>query len=136
MNEQQGSSQTIKLVYKGFEVLLTQRSLDDKMKPFLDQAKTLIDGALTLGFGAPPLRGGFPKKEVKFVDGKVCPKCGSRIVEKTKKDGSIYFKCEKGGWDKMANKPTGCEYVDWNNPKPKGEYVENIGNNDDYEGGF
>lgn len=115
MSEQQGSSQTIKFMYKGFEVLLTQRALEDKMKPFLDQAKALVDGALSMGFEAPPQRG-FAKKEVKYVEGKSCPNCRGRIVEKTKKDGSIYFKCEKGGWDRSTSKPTGCEYVDWNNP--------------------
>jgi ssDNA-binding Zn-finger/Zn-ribbon topoisomerase 1 len=107
-------SQTIKLSYKGCEILLTQRDLKEKMKPFLDQAKLLIDGALSMGFEAPPARG-FAKKEVKYVPGKVCPKCGSRLVEKTKADGHVYYKCEKGGWDRVANKPTGCEYVDWNN---------------------
>jgi hypothetical protein len=109
-------SQTIKLSYKGCEVLLTQRDLKEKMKPFLEQAKLLIDGALEMGFEAPPARG-FAKKEVKYVEGKLCPKCKSRLVEKTKKDGQVYFKCEKGGWDRVANKPIGCDYVDWNNPK-------------------
>lgn len=107
-------SQTIKLSYRGCEVLVTQRDLEQKMQPFLDQAKKLIDGAMGMGFEAPPVRG-FAKKEVKYVEGKECPKCGGKIAEKTKKDGSIYFKCEKGGWDKASNKPTGCDYVDWNN---------------------
>jgi hypothetical protein len=109
-------SQTIKLAYKGCEILLTQRSLEEKMKPYLEQAKTLIDGALAMGFEAPPARGGFPKKEVKYVEGKVCGKCGSRLVEKKKADGHIFFKCEKNVWDAVNKKATGCDYINWNNP--------------------
>jgi DNA-directed RNA polymerase subunit RPC12/RpoP len=99
----------------GFPALFTVRDMtgSDLIKKMVAiEAKFIEQGIkpqLKVAFGQ--------KKEVKYVEGKVCPQCGSKIVEKTKADGHIYFKCEKGGWDRTANKPTGCDYVDWNNPK-------------------
>jgi hypothetical protein len=116
------ASMNFRVVYKGIEVQITNRDLKVEVKPFLERAKVAIDWSLVNGFTVPPIKSFGQKKEVKYVEGKVCPKCGGRIVEKTKQTGEIYFKCEKGGWDRIANKPMGCEYVDWNNPKQTGEY--------------
>lgn len=44
-----------------------------------------------------------------------CPDCGAPLVEKTKKDGSTFFKCSTSGWDSVNKVATGCPYVDWNN---------------------
>ena len=103
--------------YKGINVQVTNRDTTISLQPFFSKAKTAIDWALENGF-QPEIQKSFPKKEVKLVLGKTCPKCGSGIVEKRKKDGSLYFKCEKGGWNQATNQPTGCDYVDWNNPAP------------------
>lgn len=53
------------------------------------------------------------KKEVKYVEGATCPKCGSRLVEKPNKNGGVFWKCEKGGYDFTTKQNTGCDYVDW-----------------------
>jgi predicted RNA-binding Zn-ribbon protein involved in translation (DUF1610 family) len=63
----------------------------------------------------------------------VCPKCGGRLVEKLKKNGKPYLKCENGGWDKDARKATGCDYVNWKNPKGPMS-VEEFDADNNYEG--
>ena len=52
--------------------------------------------------------------EPKTLDEK-CPKCGSPLILQVTRFGKKMKKCSKGGWDKEAKKPTGCEYVEWIN---------------------
>ena len=104
----------------GFPALFTVREMSGST--LIDKMKLIEERFIKEGF-KPQIKQAFgQKKEVKYVEGKLCPKCGGKIIEKTKQDGSIYFKCEKGGWDRIANKPTGCEYVDWNNKTENGDY--------------
>jgi len=42
-----------------------------------------------------------------------CPKCGAPLVMQVTRFGKKMKKCSKGGWDKEAKKPTGCDYVEW-----------------------
>lgn len=111
-----GASQTIKIAYKGCEILVTQRDLEIKMLPFLEQAQKLIDGAFALGFEAPPARGGFGfKKEEKpivYAD-HVCPECGAKVVKKTTKTGKNMEECEKRVYDFQTKQTTGCTYQKW-----------------------
>ncbi len=44
-----------------------------------------------------------------------CPKCGSPLILTTTRFGKKMKKCSKGGWDKVARKTTGCDYVEWIN---------------------
>lgn len=44
-----------------------------------------------------------------------CPKCGSALVMQVTRFGKKMKKCSSGGWDKVAKKPTGCDYVEWIN---------------------
>ena len=100
---------------KGYNALVTIR--DEKFSELvvkMEFAEKWFDDK-----GYKPQVKGFPKKELEYVEGKKCPKCGSGIVKKLKKDGKPYHKCEKGGWDKINNKPTGCDYIDWLEPKPE-----------------
>ncbi|RJQ26528.1 hypothetical protein C4577_03420 [Candidatus Parcubacteria bacterium] len=52
--------------------------------------------------------------EPKELDEK-CPKCGAPLALQVTRFGKKMKKCSKGGWDKEAKKPTGCEYVEWIN---------------------
>ena len=114
-NSEAPASQSIKLSYKGFEVLVTQRDLEVKMQPYLLQAKQLIDGALELGFEVPPQRSwNAPKKEIKYVEGISCPECGSRVIEKTTKTGKTFQECENRKYDFTTKKDLGtCGYIKW-----------------------
>lgn len=44
-----------------------------------------------------------------------CPKCGSPLVLQVTRFGKKLKKCSTGGWDKVAKKATGCDYVEWIN---------------------
>ena len=104
----------------GFNILFTIR--DTSGLGLLDRMAS-IEKKLKLLEYKPQIKGGF-RKEPEYVKDekgniKACPKCGGKLVVKFKKDGAKYYKCEKGGWDRENNKPTGCDYVDWlNKEKP------------------
>ncbi len=42
-----------------------------------------------------------------------CPKCGAPLELRVTRFGKKMKKCTKGGWDKEARKPTGCDYIEW-----------------------
>ncbi|MBI3619850.1 hypothetical protein HY214_01755 [Candidatus Roizmanbacteria bacterium] len=44
-----------------------------------------------------------------------CPKCASPLVMTTTRSGKKLKKCSKGGWDRVARKATGCDYIEWFN---------------------
>lgn len=44
-----------------------------------------------------------------------CPKCGQPLMLVVTRFGKKMKKCSAGGWDKVAKKPTGCDYVEWIN---------------------
>lgn len=44
-----------------------------------------------------------------------CPKCGNPLVLQFTRFGKKMKKCSTGGWDKVAKKATGCDYVEWIN---------------------
>ena len=43
----------------------------------------------------------------------ICPKCGNPLVLFTTNSGKRMKKCSTSGWDKLAKKPTGCDFVEW-----------------------
>lgn len=43
-----------------------------------------------------------------------CPKCGKELVMKDN-GAKKFIKCSAGGWDRIAKKATGCDFVDWMN---------------------
>lgn len=53
-----------------------------------------------------------------------CPKCAKPLVLFTTVNGKRMKKCSGGGWDRVAKKPTGCDYVLWLKP---GETVSDNG---------
>lgn len=107
------ASQTIKIAYKGAEILLTQRDLEVKMLPFLEQAKKVIDWAMENGFEAPKKFGGGFKKEPEYVPDRKCPTCGNQLVFATKKDGTKFIKCSTNKWNSFTKQAEGCSFVEW-----------------------
>jgi hypothetical protein len=109
-------SLTFKIAYKGIEILATKRELKAEIKPYLENAKVAIDWALTNGFEVPVkgfAKGGFPPKQVDYVEGRVCPKCENKLVYSTTKAGKKFIKCSTNKWDFATKQSTGCSYVDW-----------------------
>ena len=52
--------------------------------------------------------------EPKQLDEK-CPKCGNPLVLAVTRFGKKMKKCSTGGWDAVAKKATGCDYIEWIN---------------------
>ena len=99
---------------KGYPALLTAR---DTELSGLAKKMVFIEDMFEKNGYKPQVRG-FAKKEIKYVEGKMCPKCGGRMVEKTKRNGGIFHQCENKKWDAIQNKNVGtCDYTDWLNPK-------------------
>ncbi len=49
----------------------------------------------------------------------VCPKCGAPLLLVVTRFGKKMKKCSASGWDKVAKKATGCDYVEWINGTSK-----------------
>ena len=100
---------------KGYNTLFTLRDLTGIS--LLDKIDSL-ENELERRNYKPQVRITFgQKKEVKYVEGKMCLKCGGRMEEKVKKNGGIFHQCENKKWDAIQNKNIGtCDYTDWLNP--------------------
>lgn len=98
---------------KGFPALLTIR--DTELSELTLKMEFMEDMFEKNGY-KPQVRG-FAKKEVEYVEGRVCPKCNGRLVKKTKKNGGMFYQCENKKWDAIQNKNVGsCDFTDWLNP--------------------
>jgi hypothetical protein len=98
----------------GFNALFTIRSTSGK-----DLLETMdsIEKVLVTKEYKPQLKQTFgAKKEVEYVEGKKCPKCGGRLVKKISSANKPFHKCENGKWDFATKQATGCDFVDWLNP--------------------
>ncbi len=53
--------------------------------------------------------------KIEYVEGKVCPKDGGKLIVNITKSGKKFYKCENAKWDNENKKNIGCDYVDWLN---------------------
>ena len=98
----------------GFNALFTIRATSGKE---LLETMDSIERVLVAKEYIPQVRQSFgAKKEVEYVEGKKCPKCGGRLVKKVSSVGKPFHKCENGKWDFQTKQSTGCDFVDWLNP--------------------
>ena len=99
---------------KGYNTLFTLREMSGEV--LLTKITALENKLETLGY-KPQVKQVFgAKKEVEYVEGKKCPKCGGRLVKKVSSVGKPFHKCENGKWDFATKQATGCDFVDWLNP--------------------
>jgi hypothetical protein len=98
---------------KGYSALFTLRDMTGTgLLEKMDQVEEVFEKK-----GYKPQVRGFAKKEVTFVEGKKCPKDGGRLIEKiSTKTGKKFLKCENGRWNPQTG-PSGCDYIDWLEPK-------------------
>lgn len=81
----------------------------------IDNVLSLIDTAqlkaISKGFKYHEKKSNFPaKKSVEFIEGKVCPKCGERLVKGV---GKVAEKCSTNKYDFTTKTSSGCDYVLW-----------------------
>ena len=115
----------------GFNALFTIRevSVNDLL-----QKMGMVEAKLIALQYKPQVRG-FGQKPVEYVEGKVCPKCGGRLVVKQKKDGSPFHKCERGKYNSFTKQNEGCDFIDWLNvKKPANPYSQQTIPVEEYEG--
>lgn len=105
----------------GFEVSFTLR---DKTGAELMKR---VDGAIAkikeTGGTPLPLKGGFGNKEKKpldFIEGRVCPKDGGRLIKTITKTGKGLVKCENNKYDFATKQAIGCPFTEWEESKPMG----------------
>lgn len=100
---------------KGFSALVTIR--DAEFKELATKMAFVEEWFESHGY-KPQVKQTFgAKKEQEFVEGKVCPLDGGRLVKKLTKAGKPYHKCENGKWNAQTNQAYGCKFVDWLEPK-------------------
>jgi roadblock/LC7 domain-containing protein len=65
----------------------------------------------------PAWKGGVatPKAPPVIVASRVCPKCGSKLVDITTKTGKRMFKCSTATWDPKTKVAGGCDFIEWQN---------------------
>jgi hypothetical protein len=62
-------------------------------------------------------RAGFPpKKEKEYVPNRVCPKCGSPLIQSVTKTGKNLIKCSTAKY--FNGVASGCDFVEWLDDKP------------------
>lgn len=100
---------------KGYNALFTLR---ESTGTALLEKIGALEGVLEAKGYKPQVKQVFgAKKEQEFVEGKVCPLDGGRLVKKLTKAGKPYHKCENGKWNAQTNQAYGCKFVDWLEPK-------------------
>lgn len=100
---------------KGYPILFTMRGADeDKL---LDRMTAIEMQFEKLGM-QPDIRsygGGGAKKaeDKKYVEGKVCPKCGGKVLDITTKNGKRLHQCENRKYDFTTKTTSGCDFMEW-----------------------
>ena len=106
---------------KGYNTLFTLRETTGEA--LLVKITALEKKLEDLGY-KPQLKQTFGKKEVEYVEGRVCPLCNGRLVKKISKNGKPFHKCENGKWDAINKVSIGCKFIDWLNPMPVFDHKE------------
>lgn len=93
---------------KGYNTLFTLREMTGIA--LLDKI-TAVEKQLEERGYKPQVRG-FAKKEIKYIEGKMCPKDGGRLKEiVSRKDGKTYWTCENGHYDYNTKTTSGCNFI-------------------------
>lgn len=96
----------------GFNILFTVRAIAGL--DLLDTMESIEKKLIKLEY-KPQVRQTFggSKKEVEYVEGRVCPLDGGRLMKGVSKAGKAYIKCENGKYDFTTKQNTGCPHVEW-----------------------
>lgn len=114
----------------GFVINLTLR--DTTGKDVLDRIEGAISKVKEQG-GVPHEKfgGGFPKKAVNYIEGRICPNDGARLITEITKAGKKLTKCENNKWNFQLRKAEGCTFTEWEKPFEKPLPVVDYGEPED-----
>jgi hypothetical protein len=93
----------------GFNILFTIR--DTTGMGLLEKMEIIEKELLKDGY-KPQVRQVFgQKKEVEYVEGRLCPKCQGKLKVVHAKSGMTYWSCENGHYDYTTKTRSGCDYL-------------------------
>lgn len=101
---------TVKI--EGFPALYTVRDADSG-RELLKKLPAIVKGMKEIGMIPDERFKVGMKKPTEYVEGRVCPTCGNKLVYKYKKDGGKYIRCSTNVWNPQTQTATGCQYVNW-----------------------
>jgi len=131
LNEAPASVTLSVITPTGYNALFTVR--DTQVSELIKKIATVEESFEKLGYKPQPAKTGFAPKQKDYVEGRVCPKDGGKLVNKVSKAGKKYIACENGRYDPNTKSTVGCNYVDWLDDKKEesfkyGDPDEDYGN--------
>jgi hypothetical protein len=67
----------------------------------------------------------FTPKEKEYVEGRVCPKCGGKLIKITTAKGPA-IKCENGKWNPLTKHNDGCDFFEWVNQSQPTQQIPTV----------
>lgn len=106
------ASITLNVITPGdFPALLTYRA--ETFGKLLNDMDSVYGNLQTRGYKPQVKQSGFTRKEPEYVEGRMCPKCSSKLVYGTKQDGEKFIKCSTNKYDFKTKTATGCTFVEF-----------------------
>lgn len=95
----------------GFNALVTSRA--NTFQDLFKQMQT-IEALLSQEGYIPQVKQVFgAKKPVTYIEGRVCPEDGGRLIDKTTNSGKKCEECENRKYDFKTKQTSGCSYIKW-----------------------
>lgn len=94
----------------GFNTLVTIRDAEFKE---LSVKMQFVEEWFTSNGYTPQVKQSFGAKPKDYVEGRVCPKDGGKLVNKVSKTGMKYIACENGKYNPTTKSTDGCSYVEF-----------------------
>ena len=108
LNEAPASATLSVITPKGFNTLFTIR--DMSVNELIKKITIVEEKISELGY-KPQIKPVFgAKKEVSYVEGKLCPVDGGKLKIINSKDGKTYWSCENGKYDYTTKVKSGCQF--------------------------
>jgi hypothetical protein len=111
LNEAPASATLSVITPAGYNTLFTVR--DTEVSELVKKIAKLEEVFVQLGYKPQPAKQFGQKVEKDYVQGRVCPKDGGKLVNKVSKAGKKYIACENGKYDPNTKTTIGCNYVEW-----------------------
>jgi hypothetical protein len=96
----------------GFNALFTVREMSGT-ELLGKMSGTIEKKLLELGYKPQAPKMGYPPKVKDYVEGRVCPVDGGKLVNKVSKAGKKYIQCENGSYNPVTKTTDGCKYTEW-----------------------
>jgi hypothetical protein len=97
------------LTPEGFNVLFTVREMSGTA--LLDKMTLMGKSLVEKGYKPQPQKSYGAPKSVEYIDGRMCPKDGGKLVKKVSKEGKAFAVCENGKY--VNGVKSGCDHFEW-----------------------